>query len=146
MRPTSRPQGFTVIELLITLVIVGILTAVALPSYRAYIQRSKVPVALDALSAVATRMEQCYQDTGTYTGCGPCNTASLPTPNNFSLGCTISTSGANAGRFFTVTATGSGPMYGYGYSIDSTGARATTAHPNGSNSTCWTTRGTTCDT
>ena len=70
--------GFTIIELLVALSIVGILTGVALPSYIDYVQRSRVPVALDALSSYATRMEQRFQDTGSYASDGSC-AASLPT-------------------------------------------------------------------
>ena len=74
-RKTRRDDGFTIIELMIGVAIAGILAAVALPAYNSYIQRSKVPVGLDALSAYATRMEQRYQDTGSYrTGStGGCN-------------------------------------------------------------------------
>ena len=43
------------------------------------------------------------------------------------------------------TATGSGPVAGYTYTINNTGARATTAHPRGGNATCWTLKGTVCD-
>ena len=138
MRPT---RGFTLIELLIAMAVVALLTAVALPSYTAYVKRSKVPVALDGLSTLSTRMEQCYQDTGTYTGCSPCGN-SVPTPANFTVSCSIATDG----KSYTATATGSGQVAGYTYTIDSNGNRTTTAHPLGTNASCWTTRGTTCDT
>jgi type IV pilus assembly protein PilE len=138
MRPS---RGFTLIELLIAMAVVALLTAVALPSYTKYVQRSKVPVALDGLSTLATRMEQCFQDTGTYTACSPCGTG-IPTPANFTLACSI----ANDGKSYSASATGSGQVAGYTYTIDSNGNRATTAHPLGTNSSCWTTRGTTCDT
>jgi type IV pilus assembly protein PilE len=128
------------IELMMGLVVLGVLMAIALPSYTSYTQRSKVPAGLDGLSALATRMEQCFQDTGTYTGCAACG-SSKPTPTNFSLSCTIPTGGAT----YSATATGSGPVSGYAYTIDSNGNRATTAHPKGTNTTCWTTRGTSCD-
>ena len=138
MRPS---RGFTLIELLIAMAVVALLTAVALPSYTAYVKRSKVPVALDGLSTLATRMEQCFQDTGTYTSCAPC-VSSIPTPANFTLACSI----ASDGKSYSASATGSGQVAGYSYTIDSSGNRATTAHPLGTNSSCWTTRGKTCDT
>jgi type IV pilus assembly protein PilE len=143
MRPQSRPgrsRGFTIIELMIGLAIVGVLMAVALPSYTSYTQRSKVPPGLDALSAYATRMEQRYQDTGNY-GTGGCAVA-VPAAANFTVTCALGT----GGQTFTATATGSGPMSGYSYTINSAGVRATTAHPKGANTTCWTTRGSSCDT
>lgn len=134
-------RGFTLIELMITVAIAAVLMAVALPSYRSYVQRSRVPVALDALSAYQTRMEQRYQDVGNYASGSAC-WASLPTVANFTVTCSISSSGQG----FTATATGSGPMAGYAYTINHAGARVTTAHPKGAVSTCWSTRGSTCDT
>jgi type IV pilus assembly protein PilE len=135
-------RGFTLIEVMITVAIVAILSAIALPSYTAYVQRSRVPPALDALSAVATRLEQRFQDTGSYangTACG----ATMPTAENFSISCALS----NSGQGFTATATGTGPVYGYGYTINHQGVRVTTAHPHGVPATnCWSTRGATCDT
>ena len=40
-KPTKNSSGFTLIELMITVAIVGILTAIALPSYNQYIARAK---------------------------------------------------------------------------------------------------------
>jgi type IV pilus assembly protein PilE len=138
MRP---PRGFTLIELMVTIAIVAILTAIALPSYNAYVQRSRVPVALDALSSFATRMEQRYQDTGSYASGSACG-VTLPTAENFSVSCSLGSSG----QAFTATATGTGLMTGYAYTIDSNGVRATTANPHGVPTTnCWSTRGGTCD-
>ncbi len=134
-------RGFTLIELMIAIAIVAILTSIALPSYRAYVQRSRTPVALDALQAYATRMEQRYQDVGNYGTSSACGVATSNVAN-FTLSCTLT----NSGQGFTATATGSSTMSGYTYTINEAGTRATTAHPKGTNSTCWTTRGTTCDT
>ena len=136
MSPKRSERGFTLIEVMITVAIVAILAAIALPAYTAYVQRSRVPPALDALSALATRMEQRYQDTGSYT----CPTA-LPSAESFTITCATPTN-----QTFLATATGAGPVSGYGYSIDHLGQRATTAHPKGTNGACWTMRGSTCDT
>jgi type IV pilus assembly protein PilE len=143
--PLERAQsGFTLIELMVALAVAAVISAIALPSYTAYIQRSKVPVALDALSAYATRMEQRYQDSGSYANGAACAAAwPTPAPANFDTSCAL----ANGGQGFTATATGSGPMAGYTYTIDHNGVRRTTAHPKGVPGTnCWTTRGGTCDT
>ena len=137
----NAARGFTLIELMIVVAIAAVLMAVALPSYRAYVQRSRVPVALDTLSAYQTRMEQRYQDVGNYATGSAC-WASIPTVSNFTVSCVITSSGQG----FTATATGSGPMAGYAYTINHAGARVTTAHPKGAVSTCWSTRGSTCDT
>lgn len=142
-----RNRGFTLIELMVTVAIVAILGAVALPAYTSYMQRSRVPAALEALSSYATRMEQRYQDTGCYAAaCPPAAGAAcaqvVPEPRNFTVTCTL----ANTGQNFTATATGNGPMDGYTYTVNHAGARATTAHPKGANATCWSTKGgTSCD-
>ena len=137
-----RTRGFTLIEVVITLAIVAILSAIAMPAYTAYMQRSRVPAALDALGALATRLEQRYQDTGSYANGDACG-ATLPTTEHFSISCELS----DDGQGFTATATGSGPVDGFGYSINHQGVRVTTAHPNGTPGTnCWSMKGGVCDT
>lgn len=138
---SSKNRGFTLIEVMITVAIISILASIALPSYRSYVQRSRVPVALDGLSAFYTRMEQRYQDTGNYGTTGTTCAVALPTVANFTVTCAT----ASSAQAYTATATGTGPMTGYAYTITQAAARATTAHPNGANSTCWTTKGTVCD-
>ncbi len=138
--PHRHARGFTLIEVMITVAIVAILAAIAMPAYTAYIQRSRVPAALDGLSSVATRLEQRFQDTGAYpTGAG-CGGLLMPTVRDFTVTCNTPTAAT-----FLVTATGSGAVAGYTYTIDNLGARATTAHPKGANATCWTMRGNSCD-
>jgi type IV pilus assembly protein PilE len=134
-------RGFTLIELMVTVAVVAILSAIALPAYSAYVQRSRVPPALDGLQSYFTRMEQRYQDTGNYGTTGTTCGISLPTVANFTVTCATSNSAQN----FTATATGSGVMTGYTYTIDQGGTRATTAHPKGANTSCWTMKGKTCD-
>lgn len=147
----QRSRGFTLIEVMVTVAIIAILAGVAMPSYSAYIQRSKVPVAFDGLSSYATRMEQRYQDTGCYAGaCSPmgttCGVTPLPTPANFTVTCELLTVNGQAGQGFKATATGSGPVAGYTFTINHAGARATTAHPKGANTSCWSSKGgTQCD-
>jgi type IV pilus assembly protein PilE len=138
--PASRIRGFTLIEIMITVAIVAILASVALPSYRAYIERSRVPEGLDLLSSYAARMEQAYQDTGTY-GAVAC-TPALPAATNFTASCELS----NSGQGYTATATGINQMAGYRYTINHNGVRRTVDHPKGAPAAnCWSIRGTTCD-
>ena len=72
----SNPRGFTLIEAMITVALVAILAAVALPSYRDYVIRGRLVDATNALSSTRARMEQFYQDKRTYVG-GPCATSQV---------------------------------------------------------------------
>lgn len=136
--PAQRMRGFTLIEIMITVAILAIVASVALPSYRAYIERSRLPAALDALNAIAAKMEQVFQDRndGTY-GPGPACALSLGAAAGFTLSCTITGGGSG----FVARATGSGNVAGYTYSVNQAGTRSTEAHPKGTNATCWTTKG-----
>ena len=75
----QRHSGFTLIEVMITIAIVAILAAVALPNYSAYITRGKIAEATSALLAMRTKMEQFFQDNRTYAGaCAAGTVAALP--------------------------------------------------------------------
>ena len=95
MRKLNR--GITLIELMIVIVIVGILAAIAYPSYSRYVEQARRADGKTALMDAAQRLERCYTQNNTYVGC-PVAAAS---PDGFyAIAATEQT--ANA---FTLTAT-----------------------------------------
>ncbi len=66
MFPSKSNRGFTLIELLIVMVIVGVLAAIAIPSYRNYMQRSRRADAKTALEQVRAAQEMWRAENGGY--------------------------------------------------------------------------------
>ncbi len=66
MKRMNRQRGMTLIELVVVMIIIGILTAVAVPSYRDYVMRSQRSDAKDALLVLATAQEKFYLQCTTY--------------------------------------------------------------------------------
>jgi type IV pilus assembly protein PilE len=130
-------RGFTLIEVMIVVAIVGILAAMALPAYNDYVRRGKIANATSVLSMMRVQMEQYFQDNRTYVGaCAAGTVAPSPASNqDFSFAC--SNLGAST---YTVTATGSSaPMSGFVYTIDQNNSRATTGTGGWgkTSTTCW---------
>ncbi len=59
-RLRTRSQGFTIIELMIVVAIIGLLAGIAVPSYKEYVSKSKRAEAKAALVAAAARLERYY--------------------------------------------------------------------------------------
>ena len=70
-----QQTGFTLIELMIVVAVIGILAAIAIPNYSDYIKRSKAAEATSNLATLRVKMEQHFQDNRTYVD-GPCTPTS----------------------------------------------------------------------
>lgn len=138
-RDNKFVKGFTLMELMITVGIIGILAAVALPAYTDYVKRGRIPQATNNLSAMRVKLEQYFQDNRTYVGaCASGTVAPLPTADDFTYTCPTLTA-----TTFVVRAQGSGTMSGFTYTINELNAKATTAVPTGWGTapvSCWVTK------
>ncbi|MCL1099689.1 prepilin-type N-terminal cleavage/methylation domain-containing protein [Shewanella gelidii] len=65
----NKSQGFTLIELMIVVAIIGILAAVALPAYQDYTKKAKFSEVVVGTSGLKTQVEICALDLATVTGC-----------------------------------------------------------------------------
>jgi type IV pilus assembly protein PilE len=119
-------NGFTLIELMITVAVIGILLKIALPAYTDYVKRGKLVEGTSTLSDGRVKMEQFFQDNRTYVG--------GPTPAN-TTNFTYATSNL-ALTTYTITASGIGSLLGFSYTINETNTKASTT-PWGNSTTCW---------
>lgn len=121
------PKGFTLIELMIVVAIVGILAVVAVPAYNNYVIRGRIPEATSNLANTRVALEQYYQDRRDYgstaTACG----VTMPTSTHFTYSCNWGTGSSN--QSYLITATGTGAMAGFTYTINQNNAKQTTAAP-----------------
>lgn len=144
-----KNRGFTLIELMITVAVVGLLAAVALPSYTSYVARGKITDAVSALATFRVQMEQYFQDNRNYgTASSACPVTATSTSQNFTIACTVGA--ATPSVSYTATAASIAGALGsatgdYSYTINEQNGKATTkfkgaAVTNG----CWLIRGNEC--
>ena len=65
----TNQKGFTLIELMIVVAIIGILAAIALPAYQNYVQKAKFSELLNASAGAKTAVEICFQSNDALTNC-----------------------------------------------------------------------------
>ncbi|MFA6015779.1 MAG: type IV pilin protein [Gallionellaceae bacterium] len=131
----KRDKGFTLIELMIVVAIIGILSALAVPAYQDYVTRGKIPEATSALASDRIQLEQYFQDNRRYTtvlGGTTCG-GTRPTSTNFTITCTATDS------TYTVTATGINSMSGFTYTINQSNIK-TSNTSWGNSGSCWVTK------
>ena len=127
-------KGFTLIEIMLVVALIGIIAAIAIPAYGDYVKRGKVVDATTQLSDARVKIEQYYQDNRTYVG-WTCPSAT----KYFTFNCNIPSS-----TTYVITATGLADLASFQYTIDQDNNK-TSATPWGNGATCWiVSKGSTC--
>lgn len=132
-------KGFTLVELMVVVAIIGVLTAVGLPAYQDYIITGRIPDATSNLASRRVQMEQFFQDNRTYANAPACpTTADTATSAYFNFSCVAAADAST----FTLQAVGKGSMLGFVYTINQSNVKATTSVPANwtTSTTCWVTR------
>jgi type IV pilus assembly protein PilE len=140
MQPTVR--GFTLIELMITIAIIGILSTIALPAYNDYVIRGKLTEATATLSDLRFQMERYYQDNRRYTttaGGDTCGVAAPTGDNAKYFNYTCAPDESDQTFIWTATGRDSASMSDYSFTIDEANNRTTTAFygASGLPASCW---------
>lgn len=155
MNIRNSRAGFTLIEVMIAIAVIGILAAIALPSYKEYIRRSALSQAFANLSDMRVKLEQFYQNNRSYgtvgqtPACGHDGTASrvsFAAEGAFTYTCELTGTSPNDNQAFTITATAStGPAAGHTYTLDSNNAKKTTQFKGAAvDKSCWLNKGSEC--
>jgi prepilin-type N-terminal cleavage/methylation domain-containing protein len=127
-RKTKLQKGFTFIELMITVAIMGILLMVVVPTYQDHILRAKLGEARGVLGAFRIKMEQQYQNTGDFRdACQANSLAPVPQLKFFKLSCEPGNPNKITKDTYTVEISGEG----FTYTVDETRKKRTTAVPSG---------------
>ena len=121
-RQRDRESGFTLIELMIAVVIVGILLSIAIPSYQGYVRKGHRADAQAYLMDVAQRQHQYFTDTRAYAA--TVDLLHVPVPQSLTKYYTVAITTGSTPPSFQVTATAIGSQLPDGdLSLSNTGAK-----------------------
>ncbi len=141
-----KNRGFTLIEVLIVVAIIGILSAIAVPAYTDYVQRGKLSEAHATLADLRVKMEQWFQDSRTYlnaggTACGVAMPSTAQGIKYFTFSC------AGTAATYTITAAGQTAqgLEGISFTVNESNVKTTTVTAGSAmaaagytaNASCW---------
>ena len=154
-RTKGNVSGFTLIEVMITVVIIAVIAAIAIPNYTDYVTRSKFTEASAQLSDLRVKMEQYYQDNRRYSTTVAGGTCGIPGGNTpttqgtkyFDFICASSSANVAGDQAYVLTARGktSEGLGGIDFRIDQANAKSTVVNGStqmadkgyASSGSCW---------